>query len=954
MKYPKNIPSLLPTLLLISTLFFSGCGEPRDTDEKPSTEATPEKQPSTPQAEPAETAESSQTAFRDSPEVVHETGFDAKDTAWNSWFPEGQGLAMAYDAEVGATAPGALRADQVFRGMWLRSLALQPGYYRVRAKVRASGEGFNEIGLAARPLKTLEQGGTGALGQAFFPNNLLNVSGDTWQDAELVFLMPQDGVVDGELVSAIELMFNTRTVSGSAWMDDLVVEKLHIPAPYLSTFSESLGGWIPYVRPGLEVQGEIQQKAHPGLVDPGILVVRFHEGRPGMAAALDLSIDALGAAKRWTLSAAAKGDGGALPGLSVVQLDAEGKVLTEDAGAPLKEAGWNPLDLTFDLREDTAAVRLLAANFGEGEALFDHLLLRPSLAGEKPLAVSAFPVRVGIYPADVIAALSGSEASITTPSGQASAVGIALWGRKDLEGNTVVEVEIPEWLEFLTAEQGQYGKEPLQPEVRKGDDGRQILRFTNPYDWAKLMMGEMPNHYTHLLFAFRANAPAGTEGVIRLSVAVGDVEGEVRDVPLLVRPTIESFEKTIDFTVGMWTNGDLNLLDPAARRALLTTYATAGFKQGQFRVGSVLYDRALPDFAALGLEPVLTNLAVAGMIGAYPKDLQTEENFMRLVDGKTYPNHIAIGLALEDPKMLEAYRTFVKNSLAGMPPGRKFVSLDLEFWGKSGTNTAYFHPATIALFRKQARLGDDVELTPETITTRYLKQWQEFRLWAYGRAVALAAKTVREFEPEARIYNYDYPLDPGGREPEYVTRSPMSALRAAPFVDGHLTSTYSREGANYFDALENTIPFLKRSVIPIPFLMKELGMANLSTYNYRQLSAPEYRFQVVVTAACGGHGINGYPGKLLDADFLQALRDGLEVVHRHGAFYTEGKRTDDKIKLLTENPSLRHTVHTLGDRHLLSIFNGGSEPLEVRYEIDGEAFERTIQARDFFHQEWSQ
>lgn len=880
-------------------------------------------------------------------ETIYSVSFagDPRADDWSSWQPQ-----PATNPNFATHEEESLRLTETIRGLWQKHIPVpEGGIYRLSARVRTDDPARSEFGIAVRPMDVNKKF-TATLNPLATQNSGVAKSAE-WQRREVFWVVPVSGEINGEKLGGYDLEFITGMLPGSAWCDDLSVEKVRIDPPYYTNFANGDEGWkLEFTFPGNESTGKVTHAAE-GFGDPGSVRVTIASGAPGLAAGRSLPSSAFGGASRWTLTAFAKAEGKAVPRLLVQQYDAEGKQLLDSVGANMEGEGWNTVALTFDLLDQAAEVRLLLANGGpDSSALFDNVLLRPAYVTEEVPRGSGYPLRVGVFPADQIGAIDGSQPEITLNSEQAGAIGIFLSGDKEADGPTLVEVELPKWLKLLAAEQPVWGKGPLPWETLPGRDADHVrYRFTDPYPWQELMMHGMPNHYTCLLLVLEVDAIPGTDGEALIQTQLGDKTGEERRLAVRVREAIRPVERSADYRAGLWNLQWLNLYDETVREKLLGAYAAAGINLGQYR-----HDRPFlaATFEKLGFAPYVCIIPTPDMRDGYGgTTLLTNETAMRLIDGKPYANHLAIGLALNDPVFREAYKKRLAFLLNGFPEHGGYAVLDLEYQGKNSTLSACFHPTTIEAFRQWAKLPAEDALTPRDILDKHGEKWANFRIWAYAEVIRIARECLREIRPEIQTINYAYLLEPGGKEPASVRIAPNSALRVDPYVDGHLISTSNREGAAFIDALDRTIPYLKRPVWVCPFLMKEMGLLFSKNYPYWQISAREYRFETVAAAAHGAKGQGGYPGYLLDADYLLALRDGLADVNRHADFYFRGKRDDASVTLVEPPPFIRRSVHLHGDRRLLTLFNGSPEPATVNWRFGNEEKTTKVEGRGYAQME---
>lgn len=70
-------------------------------------------------------------------------------------------------------------------------------------------------------------------------------------------------------------------------------------------------------------------------------------------------------------------------------------------------------------------------------------------------------------------------------------------------------------------------------------------------------------------------------------------------------------------------------------------------------------------------------------------------------------------------------------------------------------------------------------------------------------------------------------------------------------------------------------------------------------------------------------------------------------VRRYADFYFRGKRDDSSVTLIEPQSSVRRAVHLLGERRLLTIFNGSLEPTTVKWRFGNEDKATEIAGRSY-------
>jgi hypothetical protein len=634
---------------------------------------------------------------------------DPKSRGWTFWSPEGSTLESFHDKNYGSKAKGSLCVVSAKRAYWFKKASIAGGgIYRFSMQVRVSA-GINQIGIAVQGLDENDKAIATLL-----PESLEDMAGGSWRKFERIFFVPQAGGSSRKKVAKLNLRLIGRSVKDKAWFDDVKVEKIEIISPCYDGFKQADTKWQSYIRPGNEGGGEIKHLP-VGYANAGAVKVKHTYGTPGISAAKVFSLPASADNGYLTFSVYAASADKAETAVSVQQLDAYGGIINEDSGKPTPTTDWVNRRLTVKVNEKTAGLKVMLLNNSKNaSAVFDNLYIRPARADEIPVDKEKFPVKVALYPADAVASIDKSAPRITVLSGQASAIGVHLAGQHRKDATTTVDIEVPSWLKLLTAQQAVYGKEVIEwKEIQLKEKQRTVYRFINPYPWQKGAAEYKFNPYSNLLLVFRAETKAGAEDSIVIKTKLDDDNGQTRKFKLLVMESLAPLPQLLkEFKIGMWSQDWLNLLDDDARDKLISTYANAGFNLGHVRArssyaGETYKKYDFDVFACIIHDP--------GVADCYKSSPDIMKNSMITVDGKPYKAHIAIGLALEDKATHDAYKKYLKDKLYNFPDGGKYVFNDTEYWGLGRTDKTCFHPSTIAAFRKYAKLGNDVKLTPEII-----------------------------------------------------------------------------------------------------------------------------------------------------------------------------------------------------------------------------------------------
>lgn len=190
-------------------------------------------------------------------------------------------------------------------------------------------------------------------------------------------------------------------------------------------------------------------------------------------------------------------------------------------------------------------------------------------------------------------------------------------------------------------------------------------------------------------------------------------------------------------------------------------------------------------------------------------------------------------------------------------------------------------PWTLGEFRKAAGLGVQEELTEETIKSKYIKQWVDFRQnqlamcvkhWAdYCRSVNPAAETILT-EGRANVFDPPGQIDYAkcGR---YVTLcDPMNATGAASLLNVRKWMAHAPQAR--FNGCQNVA---------------------LSGHHQVFISAQSTMLQLVGSALIGTRGTDIYPGPAMDAEEFALLNRGAWFLGRNRAFIFKGRRSPSSV-----------------------------------------------------------
>ena len=863
------------------------------------------------------------------------------------WFPSGQQGTAEFDATVGHEKAGSICLSGAMRGavaVLMPNGENEGGLYRFSAWVRGDDKGMGRFTLKLWP----SLNGRGEV-PAYGTTTLPLAIEQTWQRQEVVFRVPQACKYDDTTINAIAGQVILQNFSGKVFIDEIRIEHV-LPDQekpiYAQHFTEetSSEAWGLYGSNGIEGVTRVQ-RIETGCSDAGAIAIEHVSGKSGYGTAPKLPLPAarFGAASAWTLELAVKQTRGASAVLVVEQLDAQGKLLETTTGTPVPAApDYRMASLPFALHQDAAVLRPAVLNVGTGTVTIDNIVIRRADKAEE-LALSRVkkaPLWSIVYPADFFATIDRKEPVISLLSGRTNFILVMLAGDKSLAGSeTLVDFTLPESIEVLTAQFSTYGPAYKVEELPPARPGYRTYRVKNPYDWARYMMKTNPNHYSGLEIVMKANGNPGDKGVFTLDLTVGDKKGERREIPMeILRPApVAPLQEW--FTVGSWGFNHVHVIDEAAHKALVESFVASGFSHGSVHASQKYASERV---VKLGFQP---NILIHSADYVQPYKNPPHRT---LADGREDKGHVALGAVLTDPQLQEQYRKYIASCVKLLPPtGRAFANIDIEFWGTGLCTQSCFHPTSIAAFREFAKLGQDIELNSSIILRDYKKEWIAFRNDVTVKLHKMARDILRELRPNTLLCAYDYTLNLDGTPFEtYLDNVPTNSLLydQQDAIDAHLVSTYSIEGVNFLDHIDCDSRTFKKPVYGVPYLTEALPNVLLPSWSYHHPSVREVRQEVLAAAASGAAGLTYFTGMAVDGERLNAINEGMNAVGRFADFYKSGKRADDSVKLQGMTSDMRHRVHVLDGKSLLTLFNCSPAPQTITLPNDAKL---TVQPMDF-------
>lgn len=861
-------------------------------------------------------------------EVLYFDTFDTPESLkrYNHWSPAASGGRFDFDAKEGKSKPGcgyfsvSMRAALSYR---LRKLDPAGGIYRFSCYTKSDTPGMGTFTVKMYP-SINRKGEVIPLSSSSTP---VLVTKD-WTYQETYLRIPPQGKYNlgqgiGFMVQAV-----LQNFSGKLFIDDYKVEKVASYGIWGENFTDksTAASWGLSGRSnGIEGTAEMKY-IDSGFSDPGAWQITWKSGKSGYGVApkKPLQVKDFGNGD-FALDAAIASTAGAAAVMVVDVYDAAGKVIKSFSGEPVAvNNDYKIVSLPFTLDKDAVSFSPVITNSGKGIVKFDNVVIRKASEAEKTLLERnrKAPLWSIVYPFDFYSYIDREEPNIKLLAGRTSYIKLMLAGDKTLKGDTVIDLTLPEELEVLSAQFSTYGPEIPFQQLRKSEAGTKRYRFVNPYNWARYMMRNNPNHYTGLQIIVRAADKVGKVAPLKTDMRIGSVQGEQRTLAVeLVKPEPEAVYMP-EFRIGGWGGGSVLVRNAEARKELISSIVKSGITFGSVHESQY---NLTEDAKKLGFMPGIL-IHSPDYVNIYKGQGMTDLPMRTLNDGRTDKGHIALGAALNDPKFQAAYKKHIKKALSLLPKtGHCIVEIDIEFWGTGQSHISCFHPSTIAEFRKWAKIGDDVKLDSKIILKSYFNQWSKFRRAYTVRMHKYVKELVHELRKDCEFVAYDYTLNLDGSEPAFARTVPTVAMDydKGDAIDAHQVSYYNYEGVVFLDHADNDAKKFSKPVWGVPYICEALPSVQQPGWSYHHPCKEEVRMEVLGAAASGLKGFAYFTGKAYDASRLNAINSGLNAVARYKDYYFKGKRADEKVKLNGMTKDMRYRVHEYKGKKLVTIFNCG-------------------------------
>ena len=858
-----------------------------------------------------------------STEVIFEENFNSAECLkkFKHWSPTGSGGKLEFDAQEGHKAPGcAVFSVSMRAGLAIDVRKHKPlgGIYRFSCYAKSDTPGMGTMIMRMFP------GVNGYLVKAATISLPLHIKKE-WTYHEAYLFVPADGSYAAGKSAGFMPQLGLQNFAGKVFVDDYKVERISDLGVWQENFTDkaTAGSWGLFSRSdGIEGTADIKY-VEKGCCDPGAWLITWKSGKSGYGIAPKKALDAKKFAPgKYTLLASVKADKGSEVLLSVDQFDANGKLLEVFHATGAAAGDYKLYSLPFELRKDAVSFKPGVVNSGKGSILVDNLVILPANPAEaREIERNRKPALWGIVsPFDFYSYVDNEEPNIKMLAGRTSYFKIHIAGDKSLNGDSIVDVTLPEELQLLSAQFSVYGPERKYQKLADSEPGTNTYRFVNPVDWKKYMMGNKPNHYSGLQIIVKCADKVGKLKPIKIDMRLGNVQGEKRIIPIELFKPEKPVEIIKEYRIGNWGGSAAYLRNEKARAAYLTDWLKSGVSYTTLHESQKAFSEHA---SSLGFSPsILVHSPDYIRIYTGKKDLP----YRTLADGRVDKGHLALGAAMADPEYLNLYREYLKKCIALLPrKGHAIVQIDIEFWSTGQSTLSCFHPGTIAEFRKWAKIGNDVKLDSKIILKQYVDKWSAFRNYVTVKLHKNVKEMIHSLRKDCEFVAYDYTLNLDGTPPSFVKTVPCNTLEydRGDAIDAHQVSYYNYEGVVFLDHADNDTRHLKKPIWGVPYPITSLQSVQQPGWSYHHPSAEELRLEVLGGAASGLRGLCFFTGNAYDAPRLNAVASGLHAVIKYKDYYFKGKRADETVKLSGMTKDMRYRGHEYKGRKLVTVFNCG-------------------------------
>ena len=275
-------------------------------------------------------------------------------------------------------------------------------------------------------------------------------------------------------------------------------------------------------------------------------------------------------------------------------------------------------------------------------------------------------------------------------------------------------------------------------------------------------------------------------------------------------------------------------------------------------------------------------------------------------------------------KIKESLVKYLQKTIAGRYDGVTNDNEEKAFTkGRKQIRGDLYTPITMELFRKQAGISADVELTPEVITAKYADEWIDFRCWQSAQMSSILSEALAEFDPTITYGYYSghkYVGELAGFT-RYMYATDWDILGKTGGLhfgsSGYYGST--RDYAATTEALGE-----------VPHVPAEMFIENFVDFVRPMPTPEEFSYRLMNSLIYGSGGFAVWYTQVLDAAGFYAISKISAIAAEIEDFILDGQRCDEELVVPPTFDRRAVFAYRLGAKRLVVVINHSAKSKNVR------------------------
>lgn len=706
--------------------------------------------------------------------------------------------------------------------------------------------------------------------------------------------------------------------SGTLWIDDVSVEFLPEQLAFQKDFSGRLSGitylpegWNEKKYDGNENFSEIKIMKLDGKT---VAAQEWKGGAPKSGFSTDLPSDFV-KMKAIRVQGNVKSDGKGKAVLGLELLDKNGMITGETLSEPFSENKWGKIDATFMIPADSANVRALLLNTGNGNVWFDGILVREGNPKEgKPWGNMVLEAK--IFPVSTSSDQLGGEAQFNTFVN--SPVGLAFHFKGDISkfAKPALLIDLPSDVKiadvFTTHPEAWRAEKFTVAPVTRREGAYRRWRIENP----RAMQLAAPNGFLYqrkIVMALMPEKPAEVKSGRKVfwHLENGGQAGPEESFILNFLPPMAASPNPKRFKMMRWDFEDMNfsrndVLLSAVKCMEEANYIWSRRYPAKKFPRSVEINRILAERGWKFMLP--------GAPSAHPQNYTAVKNRIKLeyavdASGKIMPDKLCPEFVVNDPAFIPLRDEVIQKSIQERNPrSGDYLVLDFEDW--SPMDWCFCLRCRTAFAKKNNLVSiPDAAL----IKKQYAVQWRDFRRENGVGKIRMIHDVVKKFFPGMILGDYTYVTDYRKKNYEnFFYGVAKDAVWNAKYLDMQMPSYYHILDAAAFDMMQTGRKKLNQEYIPLVAID---GLGYLAKHEI--LDPARFRMMCLNAAVTGCEGVGVYPGDHIDGTYLLAMDRAMAEIAVCEEYFLDGGK--DPAVSISALP-YRQTTTRIGDKDVTLSF----------------------------------